>query len=192
MDKYKEIDKYLISQIKGVFSPADMEALEVGLKRLVAGNVYVEVGVQFGRSMYTAVTLAPNGVKFFAIDKIDHGANPDSLSRKEFFKKSGIEDKVVFINIPSPEAADGWQPKIDMLFLDGDHSYEGVKADVDAWGKFLKTDGFIFFHDASHICPDVKKLLYELAESDEYDGLVFYRGLIGKETSIASLHKKGN
>jgi len=37
--------------------------------------------------------------------------------------------------------------KYDMIFLDGDHSYEGVKADYEAVKTRLTPKGVIFFHD---------------------------------------------
>lgn len=36
---------------------------------------------------------------------------------------------------------------IDFLFLDGDHSYEGVKQDFETYRAFVRKDGWIVFHD---------------------------------------------
>jgi GT2 family glycosyltransferase len=36
---------------------------------------------------------------------------------------------------------------IDLLFIDGDHSYEGVKKDFENFYDLVRTDGFIIFHD---------------------------------------------
>jgi len=36
---------------------------------------------------------------------------------------------------------------LDVLFIDGDHSYEGVKADFDAYQQMVKEGGLIVFHD---------------------------------------------
>jgi len=40
--------------------------------------------------------------------------------------------------------------KVDFLFIDGDHSYEGVKQDFQMYGKLVKPGGIVAFHD---ICP---------------------------------------
>ena len=37
--------------------------------------------------------------------------------------------------------------QIDTLFLDGDHSYEGVKADFDLYRGYVRPGGIIVFHD---------------------------------------------
>jgi len=36
---------------------------------------------------------------------------------------------------------------VDFLFIDGDHSYEGVKADFETYAPFVRPGGFIAFHD---------------------------------------------
>ncbi len=38
--------------------------------------------------------------------------------------------------------------KIDVLFIDGDHTYEGVKKDYNNWISSVKSGGHILFHDA--------------------------------------------
>jgi predicted O-methyltransferase YrrM len=37
--------------------------------------------------------------------------------------------------------------RIDLLFIDGDHSYEGAKADWDAYKGFLRAGSVVVFHD---------------------------------------------
>jgi hypothetical protein len=36
---------------------------------------------------------------------------------------------------------------VDMLHIDGDHSYEGVKSDYEKWKHLVKSGGMIVFHD---------------------------------------------
>lgn len=42
--------------------------------------------------------------------------------------------------------------KLDLLFIDGDHSYEGAKLDFDMYSPLVKKDGYVVFHD---IVPDL-------------------------------------
>ena len=37
--------------------------------------------------------------------------------------------------------------KLDFLFIDGDHTYEGVKQDFEMYKEFVKPGGWIGFHD---------------------------------------------
>jgi predicted O-methyltransferase YrrM len=40
---------------------------------------------------------------------------------------------------------------LDFLFIDGDHSYEGVKKDFEIYSSLVRKGGIIAFHD---IVPD--------------------------------------
>jgi predicted O-methyltransferase YrrM len=44
-------------------------------------------------------------------------------------------------------AASSWRQPIDLLFLDGDHSYDGVKTDFDLYSRWLTPNALIVFHD---------------------------------------------
>ena len=37
--------------------------------------------------------------------------------------------------------------KVDLLFIDGDHSYEGVKKDFEMYSPLVADGGVIAFHD---------------------------------------------
>jgi len=41
--------------------------------------------------------------------------------------------------------------RVDFLFIDGDHSYEGVKKDFEMYSPLVRKGGIIAFHD---IIPD--------------------------------------
>jgi len=59
--------------------------------------------------------------------------------------------------------------RYDLMYIDGDHSYEGVKADFNNYYMFLSPGGYIAFHDTV-IFPGVKKFIAELKD---HDGLEF-------------------
>lgn len=37
--------------------------------------------------------------------------------------------------------------EFDIIFIDADHTYEGVKKDTEQYIEFLKKDGFLIYHD---------------------------------------------
>jgi predicted O-methyltransferase YrrM len=43
---------------------------------------------------------------------------------------------------------------IDFLFLDGDHSYEGIKQDFEMYSPLVRSGGLIGFHDIKPSAPD--------------------------------------
>ena len=69
--------------------------------------------------------------------------NEDSFYRKNFYPR--------FIKSTSVDAYYDFfvrqDIKIDLLFIDGDHSYEGVKQDFDLYSTILSPKGVIILHD---------------------------------------------
>lgn len=43
----------------------------------------------------------------------------------------------------------------DMVFVDGDHSYEGARADLENWGRRVRHGGQVLVHDATPEFPGV-------------------------------------
>ena len=58
----------------------------------------------------------------------------------------------------------------DLVFIDGDHSYQAVKKDWENVGKFAKVIVFHDIHDPKD-CPDVRKFWNELTNlaSEDFD-----------------------
>ena len=60
--------------------------------------------------------------------------------------------------------------EIEVLFIDGDHSYEGAKADYERWRAFLRPGGHLLFHDAvdtggyGNVYPGVARLMGEIGD----------------------------
>ena len=59
----------------------------------------------------------------------------------------------------------------DLIFIDGDHTYEGVKNDFQRYKKFLKPQGYILFDDYHH--PAVKDFVDSIDEKDYARVIVF-------------------
>jgi hypothetical protein len=45
--------------------------------------------------------------------------------------------------------------EFDLAFIDGDHSYEGARADLDNWGCRVRQGGRVLMHDATPAFPGV-------------------------------------
>lgn len=57
---------------------------------------------------------------------------------------------------------------IDLLYIDGDHSYEGVKRDFENYQKFCKPDGLICFHDINPDFGVTKGIETDVKSGDVY------------------------
>lgn len=66
--------------------------------------------------------------------------------------------------------------KIDLLFIDGSHTYEGVKADYELYEPLV--EHLIAFHDVHGVtkrCSGVNPYWDEVVEKNHYMTLVFHR-----------------
>lgn len=159
----------------------DLEALEGNLwrregarlcwlaSRVPAGQAVVEIGSNRGKSacfLARGVRLGnQRGVKVHCVDLWDLGgqgeyqhlgfADPDVLVT---FNRQIAEAKVKSLIVPiksdSAAAAAAWSgPKVGLLFIDGDHRYEAVKRDFEAWLPHVAPGGVVAFHDYSRPFP---------------------------------------
>jgi predicted O-methyltransferase YrrM len=66
------------------------------------------------------------------------------------------------------------QGPIDLLFIDGDHSYEGAKADFERWAPRVRDGGHLLFHDAidtgsyGNVYPGVQRAVAEVSHGGSF------------------------
>lgn len=78
---------------------------------------------------------------------------------KEFLKNVGDYPNLVVYHGKSTDIAKEFDKKVDMVFIDGDHSYESVKADIESW--LPKCKKIMCGHDYSLNYPGVIKAVNE-------------------------------
>jgi hypothetical protein len=72
------------------------------------------------------------------------------------------------VNLSSEVAAPGWTHEIEMLWLDGDHTYEGVSRDLRCWEPHLTKDAVLVLDDTRHPEAGPARLVRELVEADSW------------------------
>jgi len=71
--------------------------------------------------------------------------------------EAGVGASVRLIPATTREAAATWTTPIDYLYIDADHRYEAVRADLHAWLPWMKPGGLIVGDDYGHqLFPGVK------------------------------------
>jgi predicted O-methyltransferase YrrM len=114
------------------------------------GNL-VEIGCLFGRST-VALVMASQAYKaeVTSIDPFIETANTNLLSSPKVWQKNltglGLEVPKLMKMI-SHDAAKQYSDEIAFLFIDGGHSYETVKQDIEDWLPKIKVTGVVAFHD---------------------------------------------
>jgi hypothetical protein len=75
-----------------------------------------------------------------------------------------------------------WKKPVSLLWVDGEHSYQGVKRDFESWSPHLAADALIAFDDASDHDLGPRRLIDELTSFGDYEEVM----VVGK---IAVIHK---
>jgi predicted O-methyltransferase YrrM len=139
----------------------DSAELLYGLVRSLKPEVCVEIGSALGKSAsYIGLGLKENGHgMLYAIDphKPTNWNDVDAVdSLKEFERNisaAGVREYVSVIRSYSDAAARDWKLPIDLIFIDGDHSYEGVKRDWELFLPHIRPSGIVIFHDTMWDLP---------------------------------------
>ncbi len=114
-----------------------------------AGTI-VEIGVAEGGSAFELrQVMDPDGT-LVLIDPYVPGMLRINFSRLIARRTVDRCDRgrVEWIRATSRVAATGWRGAIDFLFIDGDHSEEGVREDWELWSPLVNVGGCVALHDA--------------------------------------------
>ncbi len=92
---------------------------------------------------------------------------------------------VRLVNLSSEQVSSNWQRPVGLLWIDGDHSYEGVKRDFDCWRPHLTSNATVAFDDS--INPEIgpKRLIDELIDQ----GILKQNRIVGKITILDYLDR---
>ena len=122
------------------------------LRRIPKHGLAVEVGLQYGRSSSIALQVAQDvGFDYVGIDTFDEA--PDV--REAWAKMAEPYTKCVYV---APSTSVTGIGDIDLILIDGDHSFEGVMADCKHFEPMMKDWGLMMFHDfARESLPDVER-----------------------------------
>lgn len=126
-------------------------------KRIPSGGTYLEIGSHLGGSLlcaYEATRASDNSVNFIAIQPV---VTEELLSNTEAIPHFRL------IKSKSDMAKDEIENNsIDLLFIDGDHSYEQCKRDIENYWPKLKKGGVLLGHDYRKTTPGVIRAVNEI------------------------------
>lgn len=131
--------------------------------RVPRGGTVVEIGSFTGKSSCFLASGLAAGARLACIDTWRNDAMPYDAPvdvMDSFLENTDpFRDRIDPLRGTSVGVARTWDRPIDLLFIDGDHSYEGCSADIATWLPFLRWDGSIAFHDST--VPGVRRAILE-------------------------------
>jgi predicted O-methyltransferase YrrM len=138
------------------------------LVRAVKPRVIVELGCDYGFS--TIAFARPNIGTVFAIDWFKGDVQTGERNAEQQFFEN-LDDANAYnvwpIIADFDSAATKWAQNppiqnIDILHIDGLHTYEAVKHDFQTWTRFVKPNGFVLLHDTQSFPNDVGRFFNEI------------------------------
>jgi hypothetical protein len=127
------------------------------LVREVNPKCLVELGTHYGHSYFSfceAVSAENDEKTFYAVDTWqgdEHAGKYDSIIYDEVKKNNEKYAKFsTLMKMTFDEAANNFENKsIDILHIDGLHTYDAVKHDFEKWFPKLKAGALVLFHDTT-------------------------------------------
>ena len=135
------------------------------VKELSIKNM-AEVGVLFGAMSHAVLSKCKNIEKYYLVDSWKVFMDPPAYSQAtwdirykgvvELMKQFGGRANIV--RLDSIEAAKSFPDNsLDLVYLDANHSFEFVDADIKAWWPKVKSTGYIGGHDLTTIWHGVRE-----------------------------------
>jgi len=117
-------------------------------------RVCVEIGVWHGYTTRLLRTGLGSDGRIFAIDPFPRGRLGFSahrqIAKREVAKVSN--GTVRWLRMTGQDAARWYflnnTDPVDFLFVDGDHSWEGIEGDWSGWSPLVKVGGIVALHDS--------------------------------------------
>jgi len=140
----------------------------------IENGIVVEIGNWHGLSLsYVVEVCAQQNNKIYAVDK---------FHCTEFLKnfKNWPQNTVELITMSSAEASLKFDDaSIDLVFIDANHEYNSVHADINAWMPKIKKEGIISGHDYCLAWPGVIKVVDSLLPNRKIQDRIWYCKLEG-------------
>lgn len=150
----------------------DEAALLFRLARDLESGPVAEIGRFKGGSTLVFASALPPGVELWSYD-FHVALRPDMPGEQldaelgAALERFGLDSKVHLL-VADSRTAEPPPGELALLFIDGDHSYEGAKADFDRWSAFVRPGGHVLLHDAvdkggyGNVYPGVARLAGEI------------------------------
>jgi predicted O-methyltransferase YrrM len=143
-----------LAEAEKVFGWMNREELEWLFCQAALASRVCEVGVHLGRS---TLALAAAGCRVWAVDLWE---NPQVY--EQFHRNLEGRKNLIAMKGPSVAVARTLRVLFDFVFIDADHSYPSVKADILAWVPKVCRGGILAGHDYDPAWPGVVQAVDEI------------------------------
>ena len=165
--------------------PDELEHLKTLARALPPSPVVVNIGAGGGTSGL-AFMEARLDMNLVTVDIQDESSPYGCLeAERQMFKEAGFPlPTQTWRQIHGDSKAVRWDDGlVDMVFIDGDHSYEGCKGDILAWKPRLKPGGILAIHDFEK---------FEVFKGQPIEGAPHFKNWPGVDRAVAEMVAHNN
>jgi len=140
-------------------------------------KITVELGVDYGYSLFCLANKNPGRVIGIDLFEGDAHAGTREKNQHETVQQFATDNQYTNIQLIKgdfTELAQYWVAPIDILHIDGLHTYEACLMDFVNWGPHVSATGVVLMHDITSY-PDVTRVFLE----------------VGAQAKVAFLHSAG-
>lgn len=151
----------------------------------------LELGTAHGGNLFLLTKIAEGAGSIISIDLPNGDFGGGYFARKQaVYRRFGSDGQTIHLirndsHVPETrtqvESILGTE-KIDVLFIDADHTYEGVKADFELYSSLVGPGGIIGFHDIANPPESnygVQKFWNEIKHSYRHEEIIADRNQLG-------------
>jgi len=158
-------------------TPARGAIVEIGSFKGKSTVMLATVAARFG--LGPIVAIDPHN--FNSAELAGFRKDPGASSYEEFLSNieaAGIANHVEVRREYSTDVAQLWKRPIRFLWIDGDHSYKGAKADFDGFFPHVAPGGIVALHDALHaFSGPIRVFVEEMLRSDQFGAAGFVNSI---------------
>ena len=159
---------------------AELEAFLARVCELEPRRV-LEIGTAYGGTLFALAAAAHPDAHIASLDlPSPMGYPPERELLYRAFARAGQRLDLVRADSHLPATRDRivalMGGSLDLLFIDGDHTYEGVRRDWELYGPLVRAGGLVAFHDivpgSEDVVGGVPRFWAELREATAVDEIV--------------------
>lgn len=156
----------------GFLRKDELDALRDLVLSLPADPIIVNIGAGPGTSTSTFLQYRKDA-KVYSVDiQLESSPFGSLVGEQTALTAMGLLDPTRYFPIhgDSKEVGRTWDKgEVDLVFVDGDHSYAGAVGDITIWWPHLKPGGYMAVHDYERdIWPDVAKAVHDTLDENNF------------------------
>lgn len=161
-------------------APADAQVVEIG-SWMGASTCFLAAGLKGPRAKILAVdnfhglSMCGEDVSWYQRHFRRLGTNSTLDIFRANFAALGLAERaepVVSDSLAAAQSLAARRGTIDLIFVDGDHSYAGCMADIEAWLPYVRKGGVMAFHDFGSRASGVTEAIFETIKAGQFAEVV--------------------